>query len=82
MFSAWQSTRSTLRLAAYTGADGQYGLCLASSVAGTSIDDGDVPPPGDGYAYLIQIDSTACGVGTLGDGTSGQRVNGDSASCH
>jgi hypothetical protein len=60
---------------------GQYGACLASGVSGTALDDGDIPPLGDGFAYLVQGESSGCGAGSLGQGSLGERVNDDPAAC-
>jgi subtilisin family serine protease len=60
---------------------GNYGPCLIENVAGTTHSDSDMPPSGDGYAYLIQGDSN-CGLGGLGiTSRDVVRVNGDAGAC-
>jgi hypothetical protein len=44
----------------------QYGGCLAEGLAETSHEDGELPPPGDGFAYLVQAQNFDCGLGPLG----------------
>ena len=59
-----------------------YGPCLAQGIAGTTYDDAAVPPPGQGYLYLIQPETSACGAGTLGQQASGvERFNADAERC-
>ncbi|ANM31024.1 hypothetical protein ABI59_17780 [Acidobacteria bacterium Mor1] len=61
---------------------GGYGPCFAAGISGTSIDDIEVPPPGAGFFYLIQGQSSSCGVGSLGNSSDdGERVNGDPSAC-
>lgn len=63
-------------------ATGQYGPCLADAVLGTSFDDPDVPPPGEGFVYLVQGQNFDCGLGTLGhDSSEEERDNLDSQAC-
>jgi hypothetical protein len=59
-----------------------FGHCLVPMQTQDTIDDAEIPPTGDGFAYLIQgIDST-CGIGTLGAGPGGrERVNSDPDRC-
>ncbi len=59
-----------------------YGSCLAEGIGGTTFDDADVPAADEGYLYLIQPWTTACGAGTLGEQAPGvERVNADPARC-
>jgi hypothetical protein len=49
-----------------------YGTCVASGLATTSFDDGDVPPAGDGFFYLVRGHDAGCGgAGTLGTDSNG-----------
>ena len=60
-----------------------YGSCLAEGIAGTTYDDAAVPAPGEGFLYLIQPWTSACGAGTLGQMSAGvERLNADPARCH
>jgi hypothetical protein len=60
----------------------EFGDCLSAEVTDGWIDDGDLPPDGDGYTYLLQGASGACGMGTLGFGPGGwERINENSAAC-
>lgn len=57
-----------------------YGPCLGEGISGTTYDDAAVPAPGQGYLYLIQPWTTACGAGTLGAIAPGvERLNPDPA---
>jgi hypothetical protein len=59
-----------------------YGPCLAEGIAGTTYDDPAVPAPGEGYLYLIQPWTGACGAGTLGGQAPGiERLNADLDRC-
>jgi hypothetical protein len=58
-------------------ATGVYGPCLAEKITATTLDDTDPPAPSQGYLYLIQPWTAACGAGTLGH----DRINSDPASC-
>jgi hypothetical protein len=59
-----------------------YGACLAQGLTGTTYDDAAVPPPGQGFLYLIQPWTSACGAGTLGEVAPGvERFNADPARC-
>ncbi len=62
---------------------GDYGPCLGDSVAGTSLPDPSVPPPGDGFLYLVRgVDDFCGGPGTWGTGSNGvERVNGNLLAC-
>ena len=63
-------------------APGSYGACRATGIQGTEFDDGDAPPSGDGFAYLVQGDDLVCGAGSLGaDSQWAERVNGDPSAC-
>jgi hypothetical protein len=60
-----------------------YGPCLAQGVPGTTYDDVAVPAPGEGFLYLIQPWTSACGAGTLGQMSPAvERLNADPARCH
>ncbi len=59
-----------------------YGPCWAEGIVGTTHDDPAVPASGEGYLYLIQPWTTACGAGTLGQQAPGvERLNADPARC-
>ncbi len=59
-----------------------YGPCWAEGIVGTTHDDSAVPAAGQGYLYLIQPWTTACGAGTLGQQAPGvERFNTDAARC-
>jgi hypothetical protein len=59
-----------------------YGPCLAEGIAGTVHDDADLPASGQGYLYLVQPWTAACGAGTLGAQAPGvERLNADPARC-
>jgi len=46
------------------------------------VEDGALPPAGDGFAYLIQGADDVCGRGTLGYESGGdERLNLDPQSC-
>jgi N-acetylneuraminic acid mutarotase len=61
---------------------GSYGDCVVPTQTATSHEDGELPPPGTGFAYLIRGISSACGMGTLGSGPGGlERHNADSGAC-
>jgi hypothetical protein len=62
---------------------GDYGPCFMSQVSGNAIADTDVPPPDDGFLYLIKgVDLGCGGAGTLGTDSAGAaRVNGNSSAC-
>jgi hypothetical protein len=44
-------------------AQADYGSCLAAQVGGTSADDGELPPAGDGFLYLVRGHDAGCGGG-------------------
>ena len=59
-----------------------YGPCLVEGIVGTTHDDATVPAVGQGFAYLVQPWTQACGAGTLGYESSGaERLNADAARC-
>ncbi len=60
--ASYAITRGTLAALA----SGDYGACLAPSVALPSFDDAALPGPGTGFVYLVQGKSTACGLGSAG----------------
>jgi len=63
-------------------APGQYGTCLAQGLVSTGFDDPDVPPPGQGFFYLVQAQNFDCGTGSLGIATGEKiRVNANVAAC-
>jgi S-formylglutathione hydrolase FrmB len=54
------------------GASGDYGSCLAEDLAEPSYTDAEVPPPGDGFVYLVRGEDLACGGhGPWGSATDG-----------
>lgn len=60
----------------------QYGSCLASSLAGTSLEDAEVPPLDEGFFYVVMGVSDTCGLGTAGfDSGGAERVNQDPDRC-
>jgi len=59
-----------------------YGPCLAEGITGTKHDDPELPASGQGFLYLIQPWTIACGTGTLGEESSGvERLNATPAHC-
>jgi hypothetical protein len=59
-----------------------YGSCSVPTQTETWYEDDELPPPGDGFAYLIQGVSTDCGMGTPGAGPGGlERYNLDPDAC-
>jgi aminopeptidase N len=62
---------------------GDYGPCFVSQVSANAIADTDVPPPDDGFLYLIRgVDLGCGGAGTFGTDSAGAtRVNGNSSAC-
>lgn len=61
---------------------GSYGSCLAEGVADTAYDDPTPPAAGQGFFYLVQGESFACGLGSLGFTSSEVvRVNTDPDAC-
>jgi hypothetical protein len=62
---------------------GEYGACLAPTVAGPFYDDPEDPSAGAGFFYLVQGRSATCGLGSLGfSSADGERVNRDAAACN
>lgn len=61
--------------------DGAYGSCFAEGLHATTVEDGETPPPGDGYFYLVQGQNAECGLGGLGLSTLGWRVNPTPGAC-
>lgn len=65
-----------------TLAEGAYGPCLAEGVGLDGIDDGQLPPSGDGFFYLVQGYDELCGLGSLAFASSeNPRLNSDPAAC-
>jgi hypothetical protein len=59
-----------------------YGPCWTEGIVGATVDDAEVPASGQGYLYLIQAWTSACGAGTLGLESSGaERLNADPDRC-
>jgi hypothetical protein len=58
-----------------------YGSCLSDDLVAVSITDTDIPPPGEGYFYVIRGDDAVCGPGTWGQKPGGERVNTNPAAC-
>jgi len=51
---------------------GSYGDCITSpGTTSDPFDDADLPPAGDGFAYLMQGWDFVCGLGTLGPASNG-----------
>ena len=60
----------------------ELGECIEPALAQSWFDDAQTPPPGDGYAYLVQGVDTVCGGGTLGPGSgTAERDNQDPLAC-
>lgn len=72
-------SRGTLSGLASSG----YGACFASGITSNSVVDGEIPPSGDGFAYLVRGLNVGCGGagtwGTRSDGTP--RSNPDPSAC-
>jgi len=63
-------------------APGYYGACLVEGVTTPTYDDPDVPAPGEGFLYLIQPWTPACGAGSLGrDAWGRQRFDDGMVAC-
>ena len=59
-----------------------YGSCLDPATSETWFEDPELPPAGDGFAYLVQGVDDICGSGSLGIDTSGtERVNLNPGAC-
>ena len=59
-----------------------YGPCWSEGLAGTTVDDSQLPASGQGYLYLVQPWTAACGAGTLGTESSGvERLNANPDRC-
>jgi hypothetical protein len=43
-----------------------YGACLVNGVPGTTFDDVESPPAGEGFTYLVEGQNYDCGMGDLG----------------
>ncbi len=55
-----------------TLAPGTGGSCLAEDLAESTYVDSELPPPGDGFFYIIRGKDTGCGgTGSWGEGTGG-----------
>jgi hypothetical protein len=60
----------------------EFGQCVEASLTQNSFDDAQTPPPGDGFAYLVQGVNAVCGSGTLGPGFGdAERSNLDPQAC-
>jgi hypothetical protein len=64
-------------------ATGSYGDCLIEDLPAVSTSDDALPPPQDGFFYLIRAVDTDCGGnGTLGTDSQGnERFNDDLDAC-
>jgi hypothetical protein len=61
---------------------GEYGDCQIEGVQGTTYEDPDVPPAGQGFAYIVQAQNFDCGLGPAGyDSSELLRSNGNPAAC-
>ena len=58
-----QSLSSLRSQGSFVGAD-----CFENDWVDNSLQDGDLPAPGDGFLYLVRAEN-ACGVGTYGVGS-------------
>jgi hypothetical protein len=75
-------TYSVARVLLSEIASTSYGDCVAPTQIANTYDDGEIPPAGNGFAYLIRGISSLCGNGTLGSGQDGlERRNLDPESC-
>lgn len=75
---AYSVTRGELS----TLAASDLGDCLAEGVLTASLDDPDVPSPGDGFFYLVQGQNFDCGLGGLGFASDEtERSNLDPGAC-
>jgi subtilisin family serine protease/uncharacterized membrane protein len=65
-------------------ATGSYGDCLIEDLTAVSTSDDDLPPPQDGFFYLIRaVDIDCGGNGTLGTDSQGnERLNDDLDACY
>ena len=62
-------------------ATGSFGACYEQGLD-VAVDDATLPPPGDGFVYLVQAQSFACGMGSLGFTSSElPRTNPDPGAC-
>jgi hypothetical protein len=60
----------------------RFGSCIDEGVAGTSVQDTLTLAPGEGVFYVLQGESFACGLGTLGfNSTENERTNTDPGAC-
>jgi hypothetical protein len=63
-------------------ADGDFGSCLMSAITTNAYEDDALPPPGEGFVYLVQGYSVECGLGTLGfDSSETDRSNSNPGAC-
>ena len=78
----WADTYAITRVALSELVPDRYGPCLVSGLPGLSYDAVELPPPGEGFGYLVQAVDSACGAGSLGSLAPGiERVNLDPAAC-
>ncbi len=52
--------------------DGDYGICLTSSISATVWDDPEIPATFLGYGYVVSGESSTCGPGSLGFDSTGR----------
>ena len=81
-FDAAAASYSITRGSISALAPGYYGSCLVEGVATPTYDDADLPAPGEGFLYLVQPWTPACGAGSLGrDAWGRQRFDDGNVAC-
>ena len=50
---------------------GEYGVCVASPILDPAYTDAEIPPQGDGFAYIVRGVDWVCGLGSLGADSAG-----------
>jgi Tol biopolymer transport system component len=84
---SWMTTPGAERFSVTRGELSQltqtdYGACLADGIDATAFADPEVPPPGQGFGYLVQAQSLECGMGSLGFSSfETERDNTDPNAC-
>jgi len=71
-YNGFVDTYSVARVLLSELGPGEYGQCIASGISGSSFIEGEPPPAGDGFGYLVRGVDSACGLGTLGADSSGR----------
>jgi hypothetical protein len=79
---AYQNSFSVTRGLLSARAPNQYGSCFIPAQTSCGFTDTQLPPPGDGYMYLMQAQNFDCGLGSLGaTGAEAERVNDNPNAC-